>query len=294
MKRKASFLSETLMGSTIWGLLAMERGYQLNYSSRGTAMHDLLVRERKARTMVAVLQDFFGHPLDSLSLLNVGGSTGIIDNYLARHFRSVIGVDIDAGAIEHAKQMYERENLTFEIGDAMALMYPDNSFDVAICSQVYEHVPDAGAMMKEIFRVLKPEGVCYFAANNRIMWNEPHYGLPLLSVVPRPLAHFYIRLARKAHYYHELHLTYWGLRRLVRKFTIHDYTRRILCAPEKYAAEYLVRPGTAKARIAVFIAQCLYWLMPGYVWILQKAPARVAQSGEGGCVARPPHTKGHE
>ena len=236
-------------------------------------MHDLHGRERKARTMVAVLQDYFQHPLDHLTLLNVGGSTGIIDNFLAGHFQSVVGVDIDADAIEHAKQTYERENLTFENGDAMALKYPDNSFDVAVCSQVYEHVPDAGAMMEEIFRVLKPGGVCYFAANNRIMWNEPHYGLPLLSVVPRPLAHVYIRLARKASHYHELHLTYWGLRRLVRRFTIHDYTRRIISAPEKYATDYMVRPGTARGRIAVFIAKSLYWLMPGYIWILQKAPA---------------------
>jgi ubiquinone/menaquinone biosynthesis C-methylase UbiE len=250
-------------------------------------MHDLLGRERKARTMVAVLQDYFQQPLDRLTLLNVGGSTGIIDNFLAGHFRSVVGVDIDAAAIEHAKKTYERENLTFEVGDAMDLIYPDNSFDVAVCSQVYEHVPDAGAMMEEIFRVLKPEGVCYFAANNRIMWKEPHYDLPLLSMVPRPLAHVYIRMAGKASYYHELHLSYWGLRRLVRRFKIHDYTRRIMRAPEKYAVEYMVRPGTAKARIAVFIAQCLYWLMPGYVWILQKTPANVAQPGKGGCLEPP-------
>jgi len=263
------------LGNTIYGMLAMERGYQLDYSNRVTAMHDLLVRERKARTMVAVLRDYFRQPIDSLTLLNVGGSTGIIDNYLAGHFRSVVGVDIDAAAIEHAKKTYERDNLAFEIGDAMALRYPDNSFDVAVCSQVYEHVPDAGAMMKEIFRVLKPDGVCYFAANNRIMWKEPHYDLPLLSLVPRPLAHVYIRLAGKADYYHELHLSYWGLRRLVRSFKIHDYTGRIMRAPDKYAVEYMVRPGTAKARIAVFIAQYLYWLMPGYVWILQKMPEPV-------------------
>lgn len=251
----------------------MKRGYQPAFSSRGTAMHDAAGRERKALTMLAILRDYFRSPLDRLTLLDVGGSTGIIDKVLAEQFHSVVGVDIDAAAVEQARQNYEKENLAFQLGDAMALRYPDNSFDVVVCSQVYEHVPDAEAMMNEIFRVLKPGGVCYFAANNRIVWNEPHYGLPLLSVIPRPLAHLYVRWAGKASHYHELHFTYWGLRRLVRRFAIHDYTRRIVRGPGKYAAEYLVPPGTAKARIARFVAQWLYWLMPGYIWLLVKAPA---------------------
>jgi len=152
----------------------------------------------------------------------------------------------------------------------MAIDFADETFDVVICSQVYEHVPDATVMMREILRVLRPGGVCDFAANNRLMWKEPHYGLPLLSVLPRPLAHVYIRLAGKASHYHELHFTYWGLRALVKGFDVFDYTRKIVSAPETFGAAYMLKPGTRKALLARFIVKRLYWLMPGYIWVLKK------------------------
>jgi SAM-dependent methyltransferase len=250
------------------------RPYQYDFSSASPAMRDTLGRERKARTMVAVLADFLGGGLHTLGLLNVGGSMGIIDNVLAEHFRTVIGVDIDVAAIEHAQRTYRRDNLAYQVGDAMALDFPDGAFDVVVCSHVYEHVPDAARMMAEIYRVLKPGAVCYFAAGNRLAWNEPHYGLPLLSVLPRRLAHLYIRLAGKAQHYHELHFTYWGLRKLVERFELHDYTRRILADPQVFGADYMLRPGSAKARVAAAIGRHAYWLLPSYVWLLRKPPAR--------------------
>lgn len=233
-------------------------------------MHDRRGREQKARTMVAVLQDFFAGPLAGLTLLNVGGSAGIIDNYLADHFGKVVGIDIDATAIERASHNFRKKNLTFQLGDALALAFAGESFDVAICSQVYEHVPDAGQMMDEIYRVLKPGGVCYFAASNRLMWIEPHYGLPLLSVLPRPLAHLYIRLANQADHYHELHYSYWGLKSLVRRFQLHDYTRKIVESPGTFFADYMLGAGGVKSLGARLVARHLFWLMPGYIWVLEK------------------------
>lgn len=217
-------------------------------------MFDVQGRERKARTMVAVLRHHLVHPLGDLSLLNVGGSAGIIDNYLSGYFSNVVGVDIDEAAIHHAKDAFSKSNLSFEVGDAMALRFHDASFDVVVCSQVYEHVPDATLLMKEIHRVLKVGGVCYFAAGNCLMWNEPHYNLPLLSVVPRPLAHLYMRVTGRGLFYYEKHLSYWGLRALVRRFDVRDYTLDIIKNPDLFSAEYLLPPGSLKSRVAAFVA----------------------------------------
>lgn len=233
-------------------------------------MFDVDGRERKARTMVAVLQECLPGPLDSYRMLNVGGSAGIIDNYLAGYFAAVIGVDIDEPAVKHAKASFQRENLAFQVGDALDLQFAEASFDVVVCSQVYEHVPDAARMMREIHRVLKRGGVCYFAASNRLMWNEPHYNLPLLSVIPRPLAHRYVRWAGRGESYYEHHYSYWGLRHLVRMFEVEDFTRRMVADPQKYHVEYMIRPGSMTAVIAGFISRWLYWLVPGYIWILKK------------------------
>ena len=152
----------------------------------------------------------------------------------------------------------------------MNLQYIDETFDVVIATQIYEHVPDAQTMIKEIHRVLKPGGACYFAAGNRLMWNEPHYNLPLLSVVPRPMANLYLRLSGKGNYYYEKHLSYWGLKKLTRSFTIHDYTKALIDNPAKFGVEYMIRPESAKARVASVLARYFMWIVPGYIWILGK------------------------
>jgi len=220
--------------------------------------------------MVAVLQDYFQAPLSSLRVLDVGCSLGIIDDYLAGYFGSVVGMDIEPEVIEFAGKTFAKDNLSFHLGDGMQMAIADERFDVIICSQVYEHVPDAQKMMDEIFRVLRPGGICYLSASNRLMWNEPHHNLPLLSVLPRPLAHWYVRLFRKAQYYPELHFSYWGLRKLVRKFNVIDYTRKIIEKPEVYGASYMILPGTLKARLARLVVRYAYWLVPGYIWLLEK------------------------
>lgn len=255
-----------------------QRGYQQGFSTINAAMHNTASREQKALTMLAVLGDYFDRPLGELSLLDVGASTGIIDHRLAREFGSVAGIDIDDSAIQQAQENYPAANLHFSVGDAMALTDPDESYDVVICAQVYEHVPDANRMMKEIYRVMKPGGVCYFAASNRLMWNEPHYHLPLLSVVPRFLAHYYVRAFGKAGYYHELHFSYWGLKKLVRQFEIVDYTRRIVTRPTVFHAQNMLPPGSTKAKVARLITTYAYWLVPGYIWLLRK-PARPQRPG---------------
>lgn len=248
----------------------MGRGYQHDFASNSPYVFDVEGRERKARTMVAVLEDYLPSPLSQYNLLNVGGSTGIIDNFLADVFGEVVGVDIDELAIRHAQESYRRHNLRFQLADAMNLPFDDSSFDIIVNSHVYEHVPDARRMFAEIHRVLKPGGICYFSAGNRLMWNEPHYNLPLLSVLPRPLAHVYIRLAGKARYYHEKHLTYWGLKGLVKRFTRIDYTASMVNEPDRFHTVYMLPPGSLKAAVAGKLVKYAYWAFPGYIWLLKK------------------------
>jgi hypothetical protein len=81
------------------------------------------------------------------------------------------------------------------------------------------------------------------------------------------------KVAGKGQYYHELHLTYWGLRKLVERFQLHDYTRRILSDPEAFGAAYMLKRGSPKARLAAAIARHAYWLLPSYIWLLRKPQA---------------------
>jgi SAM-dependent methyltransferase len=44
------------------------------------------------------------------------------------------------------------------VGDALALPYPDGTFDVVIASEILEHVPDDETAIAELVRVLRPGG----------------------------------------------------------------------------------------------------------------------------------------
>lgn len=248
----------------------MTRNYQLNYSELKPSVFNSDKRARKAETIARVCRDFVGsEDLSRLRLLDVGSSSGIIDNYLADCFGQVTGIDIDAPAMAHARTTFCKENLIFRQGDAMQIDEPDNSFDVVVCTQIYEHVPDAGRMFNEIFRVLKPGGFCYFAGNNRVMLMEPHYKLPLLSLLPRPLAHRYMRITGKGDYYHELHFSYWTLKRMCSKFRIINYSARVIADPEKFGVSYMLKKGSAKWLAASVTARYMPWASPA-IWILLK------------------------
>jgi ubiquinone/menaquinone biosynthesis C-methylase UbiE len=250
----------------------MERGYQHDYSATCDSMHSLEDRRRKANTMVLVLRECLGGSLAGARVLNLGCSTGIIDEFIAPSVGTMVGADIDAAGIELAQSRRTAPNLRFEIGDAMDLRFEDAEFDVVICSQVYEHVPDATRLMSQIGRVLAPGGLCYFAATNRWAVMEKHHHLPFLSWLPQALADRYMRAAGKGSSYYEKHLGYFRLRTLVDAFDVEDFTGRILGDPERYGAGYMIGRGFRRAVARAFYAVARP-LFPGYIWILRKRSA---------------------
>ena len=54
-----------------------------------------------------------------------------------------------------------RGQLTFEVQDATALTYPDNSFDVVIIANALHTMPDPESALRQIRRVLRPGGTLY-------------------------------------------------------------------------------------------------------------------------------------
>lgn len=77
---------------------------------------------------------------------------------------SVVGVDLSEVAIEKARAEARREgidNLEFQVMDAEALTFPDDSFDLVCGSGVIHHLHTTKAY-SEISRVLRPHGSAIF------------------------------------------------------------------------------------------------------------------------------------
>ena len=216
-------------------------------------MYDSKSRIDKAKKIRSVLEHYLGKKnLDELRVMDIGCSTGIIDDYLSNFFKSLTGIDIDNKAIEYSKRNFEKTNLKFEIGDGLNLKFNDNSFDLVICTQTYEHVSSSKKLFSEIYRVLKKGGICYLTAMNKLWPLEPHYKIPFLSWLPKRIVPFYLESPK----------TYWQLRKEVSKFHLTDYTEKILTNPKKFNYNIV--------RLPEIIANNLKFFTPSFVWILEK------------------------
>jgi SAM-dependent methyltransferase len=72
---------------------------------------------------------------------------------------SVCAIDPSDAQIETARQKFSEKQVELSIGDAMALPYDANRFDVAVMALVLFFVPDPHKGASEMLRVTKPRGI---------------------------------------------------------------------------------------------------------------------------------------
>lgn len=191
-------------------------------------------------------------------------------NEYATYFREVVGIDIDSKAVKYANDNFKKKNISFINLPIEETDFKSASFDVITCSHIYEHVPSDHVLMENIYKLLKPGGICYFAAGNKYKIIETHYNLPFLSYFPKKIANFYIRIFTNHKEYYENLKSLGQLKKLVYRFEIIDYTLKILQKPSKFSANDMIRENTLKYLLVNFLSRIGYFIIPTYVWILKK------------------------
>jgi ubiquinone/menaquinone biosynthesis C-methylase UbiE len=97
---------------------------------------------------------------ENQNYLEVGCGNGAVCRYVAENYLwNVTGVDVDPEQIQLARESSnDIQNLRFLEADATNLPFQDNDFDIVLSFGTTHHIPNWLDALKEIRRVLKPEG----------------------------------------------------------------------------------------------------------------------------------------
>jgi 2-polyprenyl-3-methyl-5-hydroxy-6-metoxy-1,4-benzoquinol methylase len=120
---------------------ALKRKYMLSYIINYIARN----KRREKRTLI----------------LDVGSGVGdlALEFFLKGMYAEYILLDIDRDAILESKYALKNFNTKFILADAQNLPLKSEVFEMVICSEVLEHLPDDTKALQEMSRVLHKQGV---------------------------------------------------------------------------------------------------------------------------------------
>lgn len=94
-----------------------------------------------------------------MKVLEIATGTGLIAIHIAEAAQSVAATDFSPKMIEAATKKRTPDNVHFSVEDATALSFLDQTFDAVIISNALHIMPDPELVLKNIKRVLKPNGL---------------------------------------------------------------------------------------------------------------------------------------
>ena len=101
-------------------------------------------------------------------VLDVGCGGGILSESLARLDAKVTAIDMSAEALAVAAAHQQNLKIDYQQQSAedFALQYPA-TFDIVVCMELLEHVPDPSAIVAACASLVKPQGYVFFSTINR-------------------------------------------------------------------------------------------------------------------------------
>ena len=185
-------------------------------------------------------------------LLDLGCGAGRHAFEAARRGARVVALDMSrdeldqvaavAAAMDEAGEIPAGASIRTSHGDATAMPFEDEAFDVVIAAEVMEHIPADQAAMEEVARVLRPGGVAAVTVPawlpERICWllSDDYHNVPGGHVRIFTRRELETKLARAGlvvgvhHHAHALHSPYWWLKCAV---GVHDDAHPLASAYHK-------------------------------------------------------------
>lgn len=108
--------------------------------------------------------------LDGKTVLDAGCGGGLLSEALAACGARVTAIDMDAASLAAARRHMQSGSFTIDYrqttAEALAKQNPGR-YDVVVCMELLEHVPQPASVVDACSRLVKPGGNLFFATVNR-------------------------------------------------------------------------------------------------------------------------------
>jgi len=145
-----------------------------------------------------------------LPWLDLGSGLGTFVLLAQMRGRATLGIEPGTAEVQLAREraaaLEGADPSAFTQGVGEALPYPDASMGGALLHDVLEHVGDWRVVLREAYRVLAAGAPLYVKGPSyAVRFVEPHYRVPWLPLLPRPIARRYLAaLGRDVGYFEHL------------------------------------------------------------------------------------------
>jgi len=219
------------------------------------------------------------------SILEIGCGTGGFLVAAKEKSESVIGADIAFRWLVVARKRLDEQGLHVPLVCCCAefLPFKTRHFDLIVGDAILEHVRDQEATLRECRRVLSDRGTLFLTTPNRFsITAEPHVRVWGVGFLPRKWMNRYVSFVKNTSYRHIRLISYFELRRLLKKCSLNNSKILLASVPKGYLKNFSV---LEKTQISVYelirriplMRSLLYILGPYFHIICQ---ARKAQQDQ--------------
>src|SRR5579872_3982315 len=179
------------------------QNFEQQYFEFAGKLVDQIVVKSTINEVLKIAENRLHKSPKQLKVLDVGSGFGLYSIEFSKYVNRVVGIEPVKEAYQYADKYKKNRKNVFFYNMFIQEFQTNEKFDLAISLTTIEHMPEAEIDMQKVLSLLKPGGILYLTAPNKLWPVEAHYNLPFLSYLPLPLANIYLKMSRRGTSYED-------------------------------------------------------------------------------------------